>query len=131
MVSGPKQQGDTEMRTRLKTLIIASTLVAGIAAAPVLYSAGTADAPDSGIAPMGQGGMMGQGNTLGRGSMQGHGSMMGQGNMQGQGNTLGRGSMQGHGNMMGMMMTDQMIEAHDKMMKAMMEAHGAAPSDKK
>ena len=97
------------MRTRLKTLIVASTLVAGIAAAPVLYSHGTEDTPGSGIAPTDQGSMMGQGNAMG------HGSMMGMMKMTDQTNQTDQMS--------------QMLEAHDKMMKAMLDAHRAAPSD--
>jgi len=93
------------MRTRLRTLIAASALVAGIAAAPVLYAQSTEGTPGTQAAPM------------------------------------DHDKTKGHGGMMGMMtMTDQtdqtdqmnqMIEAHAKMMKAMMEMHGAAPSDKK
>ena len=116
MVRGPKQEGDTDMRTRLKTLAVASTLVAGLAAAPVLYSQGTGDTSGSGAAPMDQGKTMDHGH----------------------GNAADQGKTQGHGGMMGMMKTqdqtdqmNQMIEAHDKMMQAMLDAHGAAKSDKK
>ncbi len=106
------------MRASLKTLIIASTLVAGIAAAPVLYSHETEDTAGSGIAPMDQGGMMGQGH------------MTDQGDRKGQDGTMG------HDDMMGMKNTtdlknqmNQMMEAHIKMMQTMLDAHGAAPSD--
>ncbi|GMQ77211.1 MAG: hypothetical protein BMS9Abin01_2533 [Gammaproteobacteria bacterium] len=99
------------MRTGLKTLITASALVAGIAAAPLLYAQSAEDTPGTQAAPMGHD------------KTKGHGGMMGQGDKTGQGNMMGM--------MMSDQMMDQMIEAHDKMMKAMMEAHDAAPSDKK
>jgi len=51
---------------------------------------------------------------------------------------MGQGDMMGRGNMMGMnKMTDQtdqmnrMMETQDKMMQAMLDAHGAARSVKK
>jgi len=90
------------MRTRLKSLIVASTLVAGIAAAPVLFAHSAEDTPGTQVAPMG------------------HDEAKGHGGMMGQGHETGQDTKTEQGNMMGMMM-----------MKAMMEAHDAAPSDKK
>jgi hypothetical protein len=52
------------MRTSLKTLIAASTLVAGIAAAPALYADSPKETPGAQISPMTHGNMMGQGNTM-------------------------------------------------------------------
>jgi len=116
------------MRTRLKTLAVASTLVAGLAAAPVLYSQGTGDTSGSGAAPTDQGKTMDHG----------HGNAADQGKTMDHGNATDQGKTMGHGGMMGMMkmqdQTDQMnqmIEAHEKMMQAMLDAHGAAKSDKK
>ena len=57
---------------------------------------------------------------MGRGGMQGHGSIMGQGN------AMGIKKMTDHLEQM-----NQMMETHNKMMQAMLDAHGAARPDKK
>jgi len=100
------------MRKILKTLIVTSALVAGIATAPALYAQSTENTPGTQVPPMSQGNMPCQDN------------MMGQGNMPDQGNMMGQGSMM---NMMGQM--NQMMEAHTKMMQSMLKAHGTAQPD--
>jgi hypothetical protein len=66
------------MRIHLKKVIVASTLVVGIAAAQSLYAHASGDAPNSDTPAMTQCGMMGQGKMGGRGNMTGMMPMMGQ-----------------------------------------------------
>lgn len=98
------------MRTPLKTLMIASALVAGIATAPALYAQSPEDTPSPQVSPTGHGNMMGHDNT------------MGQGNKTDQGNKTGMMKMMGQ--------MSQMMKTHDKMMQTMMDAHGATQPDK-
>ena len=66
------------MRKTLKTLIVTSALVAGIAAAPALYAHGTEDTPGTQVPPMNQGNMMGMMKMMGQMSqmMETHTKMM-------------------------------------------------------
>ena len=59
------------MRTPLKTLMIASALVAGIATAPALYAQSPEDTPSPQVSPTGHGNMMGHDNTMGQGNKRG------------------------------------------------------------
>jgi hypothetical protein len=87
------------MRTSLKTFAIATALVAGIAAAPVVYADSKTDTPKSGVSPLNHGAMMGQG----------------------QGNAMRPGDIKAMTKLMG-----QMMETHGKMMQSMMDMQGAA-----
>ncbi|WP_137390410.1 hypothetical protein [Rhodoligotrophos defluvii] len=93
------------MRPNLKSLLAASTLLAGLVAAPALYAQNEPAAPQS---PM-----------LGQGGTQGGPGMMGQGGMM-QG---GQGMM----NMMGQM--SEMMETCNEMMKGMMANRGSQRPD--
>ena len=88
------------MKLNMKTLAVASALVIGLGAAPLVYAHDTGGS---------QGSMMGQG-------------MMGQGGMMqgGQGGQMGQGGMM---NMMGQV--SQMMATCNQMMQKMMENHDA------
>ncbi len=93
------------MRTSLKALTVAATLIFGIAATPALYAQSSERMADSTTSPMMQGKM-----PKGQGAMP-----MGQGNMS-----------------MGMMtMMVNMMETHIKMMKTMMAEQVKTQPDKK
>jgi Spy/CpxP family protein refolding chaperone len=69
------------MQTNLKTLLVASTLAAGLAAAPALYADDSHGAGGSimGRGMMGQGGMMGQMSSMMENCSQMMQAMMGDG----------------------------------------------------
>jgi len=86
----------------MKILTAATTLIIGVATAPVLYAHSSKDT--TGVTT----------------AQKGHGNMMGQGNM-------GHGNMMGQGNMMGMM--GQMMKTHTRLMESMIDNHAVQKSD--
>ncbi|MHA1523799.1 MAG: hypothetical protein ACTSY1_05270 [Alphaproteobacteria bacterium] len=114
------------MRTHMKTLLVASALVAGLGAAPLYADSNTAAEGTKTLQPAYKGGMMDHR------AMAGQNGMMGQGGMHGQMGMMGLSDLGGQPGMMKMMgQMGEMMKTHTKLMQTMLEQHKAAQPETK
>lgn len=116
------------MRTHMKTLLVASALVAGLGAAPLYADSNNVAEGTKTVQPAHNGAMMGKSGMAGQKGMMGQGAMQGQMGMMGQGD-LGQPGMMGMMKMMGQM--GEMMKTHTKFMQTMLEQHKAAQPETK